>query len=123
MLSSCSGPYQPQMMYLSWTRPGKSRGPHLHIHQTDMFIFPGPGLFELYLWPKDKPHERKMISCGSDIPKLIMVWPGVVHAYKNVSQISGLVINLPDQLYKGYMKSREEDIIRFENDPNNPYTF
>jgi dTDP-4-dehydrorhamnose 3,5-epimerase len=115
--------YEAQMMYLSWTLPGKKRGPHLHEHQTDIFTFPGPVLFEIYLLEFEEPSHQLKIKAGTDQPKTIVIPPGVVHGYKNVSMISGLVINAPDQLYKGLLKAYSEDIIRFEDDPNNLYVF
>ena len=86
-----------------------------------MFIFPGPGLFEVYLWKK--PEEKRIFRFGADQPGLIVIPPGIVHAYKNVSKIPGLVINTPDALYCGYEKQEGEDIVKWENASNNPYIF
>ena len=42
------------------------------------------------------------------------VWipPGVVHAYRNVGTIPGLVFNSPNRLYAGYGKREPVDEIR-----------
>ena len=42
--------HQAAMCYASWTLPGKARGPHEHVYQSDCFAFLGPGMFRLYLW-------------------------------------------------------------------------
>lgn len=111
------------MMYISWTKPQQKRGPHLHQRQTDIFIFPGPGLFDVYLWEYNDPSKQLRYHTGTVEPCLIIIPPGVVHGYKNISKIDGLVINCPDKLYKGWNKNEKEDIIRFEDDPNNPFIF
>lgn len=116
----------PEMMYLSWTRPGQKRGPHLHRQQTDIFIFPGPGLFDIFLWEEGKSETHIFFSFGASNPHLLIVPPGIVHAYQNISLNGsghGLVINLPNKLYKGRDKQEEEDIVRFEDMPDNPYVF
>ena len=42
----------PAMAYVSLTKPGVIRGPHEHGHQSDVFVFLGPGDFELHLWDR-----------------------------------------------------------------------
>ena len=117
--------YQPAMSYVSVTKPGKARGPHEHVNQTDYFAFLGPGSFEIHLWDKRKDSETNgeyvKIEAGEDNPSLIIVPPGVVHGYKCVSDIDGYSINLPDKLYKGEDKKEEVDEIRWEDDTNSPY--
>jgi len=46
----------------------------------------------------------------------------VVHAYKNVGSVEGLVFNAPDRLYAGEGRSGPVDEIRHENDPASPFT-
>jgi dTDP-4-dehydrorhamnose 3,5-epimerase len=46
--------------------------------------------------------------------------PGVIHAYKSLSK-DGIVINLPDKLYRGKGKRGKVDEMRHEDDPNSPY--
>jgi|GEM_PF-7061873 len=41
------------MSYLSVTLPGVARGPHEHAYQTDYFVFPGAGVFLLYIFGID----------------------------------------------------------------------
>ena len=43
----------PVMGYISMTLPGIARGPHEHVHQTDLFLF-FSGQFKLYLWDARK---------------------------------------------------------------------
>lgn len=109
------------MLYLSWTKPEQKRGPHEHLQQTDFFIFPGPGLFTVYLW--ETPDEFRMFHFGADNPSWIIIPPRIIHGYKNMSMIDGLVINIPNMLYKGKNKQQREDIIRWEDLPENPYHF
>lgn len=114
----------PAMVYMSMTRPGLARGPHEHKQQTDLFCFVGK--FRFYLWDnrKNSPtYMEKKIVDTSDIPTIAVVPPGVVHAYKNIGKTDGLVINLPDKLYKGWGKSETVDEIRYENDPRSPFQF
>lgn len=113
------------MSYLSWTLPGVARGPHEHVYQTDYFIFPGPGDFQLYLWDRRSGSategESLSITVGAQKPCVVIVPPGVVHGYKAVSSEPALSINFPDKLYKGVGKKEEIDEIRWEEDPDSPY--
>jgi dTDP-4-dehydrorhamnose 3,5-epimerase len=111
--------FKPAMSYVSLTKPGIIRGPHEHKEQADLFVFIGPGDFEVHLW--DKKGEYIKIEAGESNPSFIIVPPGVVHGYKCVSNIDGLCINLPDKLYKGKDKKEEIDEIRWEDDLNSPY--
>jgi dTDP-4-dehydrorhamnose 3,5-epimerase len=117
--------FRPAMAYISVTKPGVSRGPHEHQAQSDCFIFLGPGTFELYFWDaraKSKTkgvHEK--IQCGQDNPAMIIVPPGVVHGYKNISGKDAWCINLPDKLYRGEGKKEELDEVRWEEKADSPY--
>ena len=115
----------PAMAYVSLTLPGIIRGPHEHRYQSDLFVFVGPGKFELHLWDRREGSATKgehvVLVAGEDSPKLVVVPPGVVHGYKCVSQVPALSINLPDKLYKGVQKKEEIDEIRWEVDPKSPY--
>ncbi len=112
----------PRMAYMSFTLPGATRGPHEHEHQTDYFVFFGPGDFKVFLWKKDGDHIlTDELILGSSRPAVLMIPPGVVHGYKNISPHLSLAINLPDQLYKGENQSQEVDEIRWENNPNSPF--
>ncbi len=117
--------YRPVMSYISVTKPGVVRGPHEHIHQRDMFVFAGPGDFELHLWDKRKGSKTEgeyyKEVFGESNPASVIVPPGVVHGYKCVSENEGWCINLPDKLYKGEDKKEEVDEIRWEEDENSPY--
>ncbi|HOZ55864.1 MAG: hypothetical protein BWY51_00422 [Parcubacteria group bacterium ADurb.Bin316] len=117
--------YLPVMSYLSFTKNGIARGPHEHKHQSDYFVFVGPGDFELYLWDRRKSSirvgEEMKIVVGESNPCLVIVPPGVVHGYKCISQAGAFSINLPDKLYRGKNKSEEIDEIRWEDDLRSPY--
>jgi dTDP-4-dehydrorhamnose 3,5-epimerase len=111
---------QPVMSYVSYTRPGVARGPHEHFKQTDVFCFIGPGNFIIKLWDNRK--ESKTFGCcmkivgGKDNPIRIIVPPGVVHGYKNISKKEiGMSINSPDKLYQGWDRKENVDEIRHEN--------
>ena len=47
--------------------------------------------------------------------------PGVVHAYRNTSAVSGWVFNGPNRLYAGQGKKEKVDEIRHESDENSPF--
>lgn len=115
----------PAMGYLSVTNPGLSRGPHEHVDQTDTFFFPGPGEFLVALWDNRKESatfgRRMVIAAGASNPCVVVVPPGVVHAYSCVSEIAGTVVNVPNRLYRGEGKRQPVDEIRHEDDPANPF--
>jgi len=109
----------PEMSYISYTRPGVARGPHEHREQTDIFCFIGPGNFKIKLWDnreKSSTYRKFMeIVGGQDNLITLVVPPGVVHGYKNISDKDGMVMNYPDKLYKGWGKIEEVDEIRHED--------
>ncbi len=113
------------MAYASFTNPGVIRGPHEHVHQSDCFVFFGPGSFKLYLWDRradsETKDEKMEIEVGESNACLVVVPPGVVHGYKCISEIPALSLNFPDKLYRGVKKQEEVDEIRWEKDPQSPY--
>jgi len=115
----------PVMAYLSQTLPGVTRGPHEHAEQTDRFAFVGPGDFKLYVWDTrpDSPTSgnRQTLLVGDSDRQSVVVPPRVVHAYKNVSQVPGLVFNSPDRLYAGWGRNQPVDEIRHEDRPDSPF--
>ncbi len=111
---------RPMMSYISYTKPGITRGPHEHKKQTDIFCFIGPGNFRIKLWDNRK--ESKTFGNyvdaigGEDNPIRVIVPPGVVHGYKNIyKEADGMVINYPDKLYRGWYRKEEVDEIRHED--------
>ena len=116
----------PAMGYLSVTNPGLSRGPHEHGEQTDTFFFPGPGDFVLALWDNRRGSPtfrgRMIVEAGAKSPAVVVVPPGVVHAYACASSSPGLVVNIPNRLYRGEGKKEEVDETRHETDPNDPFS-
>lgn len=116
--------FRPIMSYISQTKPGVIRGPHEHLKQSDFFIFV-IGKFKLYLWDNrsgaENFRQREIIEAGEHNPCSILVPPGVVHAYKCISDLPGLVINLPDKLYRGEGKIGEIDEVRWEGLADSPF--
>ena len=115
----------PVMAYVSQTEPGVVRGPHEHVDQTDLFAFMGPGDFELVLWDA-RPNSptyglQTRTVCGESNPCAVTIPPGVVHAYRNVSQVPGWVFNAPNRLYAGPGKREKVDEIRHELNADSPY--
>ncbi len=114
--------FRPVMSYISLTRPGIARGPHEHMDQTDFFCFLGN--FRLYLWDNRKGSasfgEKLVLDTGGK-PLTVTVPPGIVHAYKNMGSAEGLVLNMPDRLFKGQGKKDPVDEVRYENDPDSPF--
>jgi dTDP-4-dehydrorhamnose 3,5-epimerase len=117
--------YHPVMAYISLTEPGVARGPHAHADQSDCFGFVGPSNFKVYLWddrPKSLTYRNfEANTVGIDKPMLLIIPPGVVHAYKNVGGEAGLVFNCPNRLFKGHGRKEPVDEIRHEEDPNSPF--
>jgi dTDP-4-dehydrorhamnose 3,5-epimerase len=117
--------FVPVMAYASVTEPGITRGPHEHVDQADYFCFFGPSDFKLYLWDT-RPFSRsrgivQVEIIGASRPTAVIVPPGVVHAYRNVGDVPGLVFNCPNRLYKGWGKSDPVDEIRHEDIVNSPF--
>ena len=117
--------YFPVMGYLSTTEPGLVRGPHEHVEQADCFCFLGPSNFLLALWdnrpasPSFRAHQKAVI--GEDNPMMVIIPAGVVHGYKNIGPVTGLVVNCPNRLYRGWGRTAAVDEIRHETDPQSPF--
>jgi dTDP-4-dehydrorhamnose 3,5-epimerase len=115
----------PAMGYISSTNPGVTRGPHEHWDQADYFCFIGPSNFKLRLWDNRKDSEtflcRSTLVVGQDNPATVLIPKGVVHAYQNVGDVDGIVINCPNRLYRGAGRKEEVDEIRHENDGDTVY--
>ena len=115
----------PVMSYISMTLPGVARGPHEHRHQTDYFAFPGPSTFKVYLWDT-RPGSptrglRDVVLAGEENPRVVIVPPRVVHAYRNVGGRGGLVVNFPNRLFRGEGRREEVDETRYEDMEDSPY--
>lgn len=115
----------PVMAYLSMTQPGVARGPHEHSDQTDWFCFIGPSNFKVYLWDTRAGSPsygfRQLLYAGADAPMMVVVPPGVVHAYKNIGTSDGIVFNAPNRLYAGKGKKEPVDEIRHEEVEGSPF--
>lgn len=110
----------PQMSYISYTESGIGRGPHEHEAQTDIFVFLGPGNFKIYLWDNRKEKasygNRMIFFGGVDSPIMVIIPPGIIHGYKNISKNErGMVLNYPNKLYAGFNKKEKTDEIRHED--------
>jgi len=117
--------HYPVMAYVSLTYPGVARGPHEHRDQTDLFGFVGPSTFKVYMWDMRQASptrgKRQVVLAGEENPTLIIIPPGVVHAYRNVGNLPGYVFNAPNRLYRGWGRSEPVDEIRHEDDPSSPF--
>jgi dTDP-4-dehydrorhamnose 3,5-epimerase len=113
--------FYPAMAYISSTPPGIARGPHEHVDQADLFCFIGPSNFKLRMWdnrPDSETYHHVMtLFVGEDNPAAVLVPKGIVHAYRNVGHMPGIVINCPNRLYMGAGKREKIDEIRHEDDP------
>ncbi len=107
------------------TGPGIARGPHEHADQTDYFCFLGPSNFKIYLWDgrQESPTRltRQVLFAGIDSPAVVIVPPGVIHAYRNVGLENGVVFNAPNRLYAGEGKKDPVDEIRHEEADGSPF--
>lgn len=113
--------YTPLMSYISLTHSGIVRGPHEHREQTDYFCFLGK--FSLFLWDNRKlssTYRHKKVIENAD-RLIVIVPPGIVHAYKNIDVNDAMVLNFPDRLYAGWNKKEQVDEIRYEDDPETPF--
>lgn len=112
----------PAMCYVSATRPGITRGPHEHVEQADLFCFIGPSNFKLRMWDNREhsaTYRRRMtLVVGEDNPSSVVIPKGIVHAYQNVGDVDGIVINCANRLYKGEGRREDVDEIRHEDDPD-----
>jgi dTDP-4-dehydrorhamnose 3,5-epimerase len=117
--------FYPVMAYISQTLPDVTRGPHEHADQADLFCFIGPSNFKMRMWDNRRDSETfnhmMTLFVGEDNPQAIIVPKGVVHAYRNVGRISGIVINCPNRLFRGAGKRAPIDEIRHEDDPQTIY--
>ncbi len=117
--------YHPVMSYVSMTLPGVTRGPHEHVDQADCFCFIGASTFRLYLWDNRCDSEtygaKAVLECGETNPTMVIVPKGVVHAYKNVGDVRGIVYNAPNRLYRGEGKKDRVDEIRHEEDADSGF--
>jgi len=116
----------PVMSYVSVTLPGVTRGPHKHESQTDMFGFFGPGMFRTRFWDarEGSPTYGNSLTreVGEENPTVVVVPPGVVHGYTNISENEAWVMNFPNRLFRGEGREEPVDEIRYEDVPDHPYS-
>lgn len=114
----------PVMGYLSLTHPGVARGPHEHEAQTDLFLF-FDGHFSVYLWDARRHSptsgHRRRLELGASEKAVVIVPPGVVHAYRNIGDTDAFIVNCPNRLYAGQDKGEPVDEIRHEDLDDSPY--
>ncbi len=115
----------PVMAYISSTNPGVTRGPHEHVNQADLFCFLGTSNFKVRMWdnrPDSETFGNMMtMIVGADDLKVLIVPRGVVHAYQNIGDVDGIVVNCPNRLYMGGGRHGQVDEIRHEDDPETPF--
>lgn len=111
--------FWPVMAYISSSKPGVIRGPHEHTDQADLFCFIGPSNFKVRMWDNRPDSETfnyvMTLSAGEDNPRAVLVPKGIVHAYQNVGNVDGVVINCPNRLHKGPDRREAVDEIRHED--------
>jgi len=114
----------PLMTYISQTDAGKTRGPHEHREQTDLFAFYS-GDIRLFLWDNRSGSatygNRKVLSVGESNQVIVVIPPGVAHAYRNNGNTAALIVNCPNRLYAGPGKSEPVDEIRHEDQTDSPF--
>ena len=112
--------FHPSMAYISSTFPGVTRGPHEHLDQADLFCFLGPSNFKLRMWDNRGDSETfgnvNTVIVGEVNPVAVLVPKGIVHAYRNIGEVDGVVINCPNRLYRGDARKQAVDEIRHEDD-------
>ncbi len=117
----------PVMSYISVTLPGITRGPHEHQDQTDYFCFPGTARFDVKLWDNRDGSatqgESVLFTAEQGRVTVIIVPPGVVHAYKNVDDRPGMVVNYPNRLFAGNGRNEPVDEIRHEEQAGAKFRF
>lgn len=115
----------PTMTYISVTHSNIARGPHEHRDQTDLFAFVGPSVFKMYVWDNRQNSPtfgaKETYLVGQDAPTVVIVPQGVVHAYKNIGEVEGLVVNCPNKLYAGEGKKEPVDEIRHEDEMDSKF--
>ncbi len=113
------------MGYMSQTKPGEIRGPHEHKEQSDYLVFPGIGIFEIYLWDNraGSPSfgQQIILKTNETEALIVIIPPGVVHGYKNIGNVDGFSVNTPDRLYSGYGRKEAVDEIRYEEMLDSPF--
>ena len=108
--------FDPAMMYVSYSKPNIRRGAHLHHFQKDYFIFLGPANFRVVVIDnrEDSPTYLKVddFCVGENKPAYVVIPTNCWHGYENISDKTGMVINIPDQLYRGENYSEAVDEVR-----------
>lgn len=114
----------PVMAYVSETNPGQARGPHEHTSQTDLFAF-FSGVIRLFMWDARSDSTtygvRTIRLVGAENPCIVIVPPGVVHAYRNDGSSPAIIFNCPNRLFSGPGKSEPVDEIRHEDSEQSPF--
>ena len=119
--------FAPLMACSSWSLPGVQRGPHEHVEQDDYFTFAGPSDFDVALWDARPgaagPQRGWLIRTGARRPARIFIPHGVVHGYRNVGGVPGLVVTVASVLFRGEGRRGPVDEIRHETDPKSQFHF
>jgi len=115
----------PVMGYVSVTHPGVTRGPHEHLEQTDTFGFVGPGNLRITVWDNRKDSKtygrKQTVEVGEKNQVVVIIPPGVVHGYRNISTVDAYVLNFPNRLYAGRGRKHPVDEVRYEDAKDTPF--
>ena len=105
-----------EMGYYSVTKPFIKRGFHRHSSQSDNFIVVGSNNNRmLYEFMNLDTKETKYFITEPCKSYSIVVEPGILHAYRNISyKTDSITLNYPDKLYKGFDKLEAIDETRYE---------
>jgi dTDP-4-dehydrorhamnose reductase/dTDP-4-dehydrorhamnose 3,5-epimerase-like enzyme len=105
-----------EMGYYSVTKPFIKRGFHCHSSQADNFIVVGSNNNRmLYEFMNLDTKETKYFITEPYKSYSIVVEPGILHAYRNISyKTDSITLNYPDKLYKGVDKLEPIDEVRYE---------
>ena len=113
---------RPAMSYVTFTKFGFYRGPHVHHKRVELFAFPGPGTHRIIVWDgrEESPtyHQKEIIIAGEDDPKLLVIYPGLVHVVEAIDpDQESLLINHPTTLFRGWGRKEDfTDEVKYEDD-------
>ena len=116
---------RPEMATACWTEPDAIRGPHEHVDQTNLLVFPGPQLFKLMLWdnrPSSLTYRHTLQRLVGGVQPISVFLPaGVVHAFQNLGRDPGISLNFPNRLFMGERRQAKDGVVRHEQNTNSQF--
>ena len=110
-------PLRAVMAYASMTFPGVARAARASRPNRRLRLLRSVRFSRLRLGPsRNSPtylHHLRIVV-GESYPAAIWIPPGIVHAYRNVGEVPGLVFNAPNRLYAGWHRAEPVNEIRHE---------